>query len=519
MNRRHHPQRETTALATRVCPVESTSVGSDAGETGERRAPRRVPERSKCVRPRRTEMSSKMAEVVPGGGGRGGRGKKRKLAEAKARGGLPSDKAVTELPASAAYTRLCHFERKVDAALARKKAEINEAIKRPARAKRTVRVYVYNTFRPASTSTVAVGAAGSHPHPQGSASDGAAPSTVTEVEPASWTLHVQGRVLAPRETAEGSGEYDPESEPKFSAFVRSLEVRLDPALYPDAQVAGGAATPTSAAGAGASSGVGAPGGSVIRWDADEAPANAAPTDGFEIKRAGDRDCRVKIALRMDYQPERYKLSAGLSAVLGLDLETRPRIIAALWQYVKLHDLLDPDDATVVVLDRRLTPLFMGANAPVIAKMPFMDMAEKLHAHLTPAPPIEFDYVIRTSGLKNPTMPDCYDILVDVPVPATAGHHQFIERLRRDADVDACNARIATNAKKIAEHVRRRTFFLGFSHSPVDFINTIVAAQARDMAVVRGDGEKRREAERRSELYQQPWVDEAVMRYITRRSNE
>jgi hypothetical protein len=40
-------------------------------------------------------------------------------------------------------------------------------------------------------------------------------------------------------------------------------------------------------------------------------------------------------------------------------------------------------------------------------------------------------------------------------------------------VEACDARIAASIKKIAEHARRRTFFLGFSHSPVDFINTIV----------------------------------------------
>ena len=41
----------------------------------------------------------------------------------------------------------------------------------------------------------------------------------------------------------------------------------------------------------------------------------------------------------------------------MDLETRPRIIAALWQYVKLHELLDADDATTVVLDGRLHALF------------------------------------------------------------------------------------------------------------------------------------------------------------------
>ena len=40
----------------------------------------------------------------------------------------------------------------------------------------------------------------------------------------------------------------------------------------------------------------------------------------------------------------------------------------------------------------------------------------------------------------------------------------------------------------------------------------------DTAVVRSDGEKRRESARRTEVYMQPWVDEAVMRYITRKSN-
>ena len=118
-------------------------------------------------------------------------------------------------------------------------------------------------------------------------------------------------------------------------------------------------------------------------------------------------------------------------------------------------------------------------------------------------------------------PDCYDLLVDVPAggaAARAGYHAFIDKLSRDRDVEACEARIQANIRKIAEHARRRTFFLGFSHSPVDFINTMVAAQARDMAVVRSDGEKRRAAERRTDLYTQPWVDEAVMRYITRKTS-
>jgi hypothetical protein len=71
-------------------------------------------------------MSSKFAEVTPKGG-RGYNTKKRKLEAAAAAlkaAKLPAQKVVAKLPASAIYTSLCEFEKKVDATLARKKAEV-----------------------------------------------------------------------------------------------------------------------------------------------------------------------------------------------------------------------------------------------------------------------------------------------------------------------------------------------------------------------------------------------------------
>ena len=126
-----------------------------------------------------------------------------------------------------------------------------------------------------------------------------------------------------------------------------------------------------------------------------------------------------------------------------------------------------------------------------------------------------DYVVRTRGRKNPTHPDCYDLLVDVP----GGTKRRITswRDRRDAEIAALDAKIQAGIKKIERHLQRRSYFLGFSHSPVDFINTVVAQQARDIAIVRNDGRKRRLAERRTEFYNKPWVDEAVMQYVTRQS--
>ena len=106
--------------------------------------------------------------------------------------------------------------------------------------------------------------------------------------------------------------------------------------------------------------------------------------------------------------------------------------------------------------------------------------------------------------------------MDVPGGDKAPHN-FVEGIGRDAEIAALDAKIQAGIKKIERHLQRRSYFLGFSHSPVDFINTVVAQQARDIAIVRNDGRKRRLAERRTEFYNKPWVDEAVMQYVTRQS--
>lgn len=43
---------------------------------------------------------------------------------------------------------------------------------------------------------------------------------------------------------------------------------------------------------------------------------------------------VKVSLWLDSTPERFLVSEDLQAVLGIKEETRARIVAALWQYIK-----------------------------------------------------------------------------------------------------------------------------------------------------------------------------------------
>ncbi|VDI68374.1 Hypothetical predicted protein, partial [Mytilus galloprovincialis] len=53
------------------------------------------------------------------------------------------------VPESQAYMDLLAFERKLDATIMRKKLDIQEALKRPMKQKRKLRIFISNTFFPA----------------------------------------------------------------------------------------------------------------------------------------------------------------------------------------------------------------------------------------------------------------------------------------------------------------------------------------------------------------------------------
>lgn len=77
-----------------------------------------------------------------------------------------------------------------------------------------------------------------------------------------------------------------------------------------------------------------------------------------------------------------------------------------------------------------------------------------------------------------------------------------------------NEKMKTLLHKLGEHKRRRALLLGFSHAPTEFINALVASQARDLRTihtVQNTGYVA-EAPRRSEVFREKWVDDAAMRY-------
>ncbi|KAJ6740669.1 SWIB/MDM2 DOMAIN-CONTAINING PROTEIN-RELATED [Salix purpurea] len=406
-------------------------------------------------RPPGVPISSMVSPLKPMDLSSTARRKKQKLHEKQLQ-----DRVAAILPESALYTQLLEFEACADAALARKKVDIQEALKSPPCVQKTLRIYVFNTF----------------------ANQIRTIPNKLNAEPPTWTLKVIGRILEDGVDPDqpGAAQKSNPFYPKFSSFFKRVTIQLDQRLYPDNHI--------------------------IIWEHARSPA---PHEGFEVKRKGDKELTVNIRLEMNYLPEKFKLSPALMEVLGVEVETRPRIIAAIWHYVKARKLQNPDDPSFFICDAPLQKVF-GES-----KMKFTMVSQRISPHLSPPQPIHLEHKIKLSG-NSPAGTVCYDVLVDVPFPIQRELYALLANAEKNKEIDTCDEAICTAIRKIHEHRRRRAFFLGFSQSPVEFVNALIESQSKDLGLVAGEASRNAENEHHSNFFNQPWVEDAVIRYLNRK---
>ena len=159
-----------------------------------------------------------------------------------------------------------------------------------------------------------------------------------------WELRVEGRLLDEDKKADPS-----KSKRKFSSFFKSLVIELDKDLY-------------------------GPDNHLVEW---RRIATTQETDGFQVKRPGDKNVRCTILLLLDYQPLQFKLDQRLARLLGVHTQTRPVIISALWQYIKTHKLQDPHEREYVNCDPFLRQIFQAD------RMKFAEIPQRLNPLLHP----------------------------------------------------------------------------------------------------------------------------------------
>jgi len=358
---------------------------------------------------------------------------------------------VRELvPESQAYMDLLQFERKLDSTIMRKRLDIQEALKRPMKQKRKLRIFISNTSFPAKEGE--------------------------EGSVASWELRVEGRLIDEDKRV----EQNKTTKRKFSSFFKSLVIELDKDLYgPDNHLVEWHRTPTT-----------------------------QETDGFQVKRPGDVTVRCTILLLLDYQPLQFKLDQRLARLLGVHTQTRPVIISALWQYIKTHKLQDQHEKEFVNCDPYLKQIFQTE------RMKFAEIPQRLNPLLHPPDPIVINHTISVEELKQTETKKtaCYDIDVEVDDTLKTQMNNFLLSTASQQEIQSLDNKIHETVETINSLKTSREFFLSFAKDPQLFINKWLQSQSRDLKTMT-DVTGNPEEERRVDYYYQPWVTEAVCRYF------
>ena len=113
-------------------------------------------------------------------------------------------------------------------------------------------------------------------------------------------------------------------------------------------------------------------------------------DRLEVARTwGKRKgpCKVRLAFYLENNPRKYRLSAQLSKILGMEEDTRLRVLGAMWQYIKSNRLQDADNRELINCNQELVELF-GED-----KLEFHTAVFRLKDHLLEVMPIELTFEI------------------------------------------------------------------------------------------------------------------------------
>ncbi|OBZ86105.1 SWI/SNF-related matrix-associated actin-dependent regulator of chromatin subfamily D member 1 [Choanephora cucurbitarum] len=374
-------------------------------------------------------------------------------------------KVETPIPESKLYTELCEFEKNLDVAIMRKRLDIQEAFGKPPHVRRTMRIFISNSAADQPNQT----------------DDGTNFELNDDNDP-SWTLRVEGRLLDPLIPTKKAQPIQ-----KFTSFFKSIIVELDrdQDQYPE--------------------------GNLIEW---RKQASSVDTDGIEIKRKGDSSVNARIILVPDFTPQKYKVSHGLSEIIGFKLATPSSVIDELWKYIKLHKLHDHQDKRIIHLDQRLTELFKTEDSQI----DFTQLPQLIQHQLSAPDPIVIDYTIRVDKQFHRSN-TAYDIDVELDNVARQRMMNAVAATQLQKDVMALDDKIVQCVQSINNSKIKRDFLTQFCVSPIEFINKWITSQARDLEIILGETKVNMEDIRQSDFYKQPWVKEAVFHYLTSKTQQ
>uniref|UniRef100_A0A7E4UR55 SWIB/MDM2 domain-containing protein n=1 Tax=Panagrellus redivivus TaxID=6233 RepID=A0A7E4UR55_PANRE len=366
-------------------------------------------------------------------------------------------------PEGKSYVDLLGIEAHLDALLMRKRLAIQESLKRPMKQKKKLRIYISHVFQ-------------------------SPPERDLDLHtPSTWELRVEGRMLddcppnqvdlPPSQMSSAQNMAANRSKRKFSSFFKSLVIELDKHVY-------------------------GPDNHLVEWHRGP---QTNETDGFQVKRPGDRDVRCTILLSLDHQPMKYKIHPRLAKLLGIALETRSKVIEALWQYIKTHKLQDTTDREFINCDHMLEQIFN------VKRMRFLEVPNRVQHLLSTPDPIVLNHIIRRNDSEKPVTA-CYDIDVEIEDPLKAPMTHFLQNMTNVNDIQHLDNKLYDLAEQVSEWKLRVDYYRRMADDPQGFVQKWLKSQENDLKVITGKNAET-ESERHVERYLQPQMQEGVFRYL------
>lgn len=217
-------------------------------------------------------------------------------------------------------------------------------------------------------------------------------------------------------------------------------------------------------------------------------------DALEISRSGQTTHTVRIKLLPTQMPERYAISEKLAAVAGAYLSsakafTKQNIVMAVWEYIKLRNLIKEDDCRMVVCDAALAQVFE------CELLPFSSVILALRSHLTPVNSVDLEYTLNltpeTSSSESDPATGLSEQFFSVDVGAVDSLEKVKERVlaeweelvqEQQKDLGLLQKQENDIVERLHEQCRKREWMEQFAQDPVGFMKDVAQSQQADQQV-------------------------------------
>ena len=381
------------------------------------------------------------------------------------------------------FFKLCEMERQIDEKIIKKQNEIAASSFRSNKIRRNMKIYVSNSFSEGETN-----GSGSGMTSVGSARNENLPSLVSTTEGNSggcWILRIEGKIdqnglgSNPSNTNNGNpSSSNVKRVKKFSGYLKSVVVE-----FAD---------------------------EVVEWNKHEQAVNS---DGFEIKRpaplgliGGSENFEIpcKIHLQFDFSPEKFRLSPALGNLLNLTLATRPSVVVALWQYIKLHKLQESDEKKIINNDVALQELFK------VNRMSFSEIPVLIEPHLLPPEPLTISYVIKSRQEVN-VLEQVFEVEVDLDDPKSPSRTFLPANIFRD--LNFYEGRLKELIEALHASKTNQKLFKSFAENPIETAQKILKNYSKDYETLVGDLPVTLDELKSAEFYESEQVIDAVTDFL------